>query len=332
MSFREIINQYRKQPQCKQETFRTVVLEQSDPGLEVAATGDIISFYNQVFVPCMKSHLLQSCSAPGPGPVPTPLASMSGALPPPPPQAATAVIGPGGKLSPIPGSSHTSPILAALQQTGSTLGRSPLGRSPLQQLQPAAYRSLFQGPGGPIGQDGTSPVPGTSPANPSRLRQSSGMMPPPPRPPASTAAFLAATAVGAGPGGPAAAHSGPLLGLPPHALEISAQRLERAHSAGRSTGSARSSPRTSARGSPARGSPARSGPGMAQAEHGEEVEGVRRSSRRQPSQPQQQEMPSGLATLLMALDSTQASADDDDGDGDAERGPARGSDAVQAGA
>jgi hypothetical protein len=69
---------------------------------------------------------------------------------------------------------------------------------------------------------------------------------------------------------------------------------------------------------------------MAQAEPGEEVEGVRRSSRRQPQQPQ--EMPSGLATLLMALDSTQAAADDDDGDGDAERGPQRGGDAVQAGA
>jgi hypothetical protein len=335
----------------------------------------------------MKSHLLQSCAAPGPGPVPTPIASLSG-VPPSAPPIAAAVIGPTGKMSPIALPGHTSghsPILQALhQQQAGGLGRSPLGRSPLQPLQPAAYRSLFSS-GGP---DGNSPVLGTSPANPSRLRQSSGMMPPPPRPPASTAAFLAATAVpGAGHhlgGAPAAQHPG----LEPP------QRLERASSAGRSSGSARSSPRTSARGSPARGSPARSGPfgaplacpGLLPAlpcpalpcpalpwckvqcaclpptrgwlapalllrplpptptahhhpvlppppagahsgeyERGEEVEGARRSSRRQQERQERaqqkeapQAMPSGLATLLMALDSTAAAEaaayEDEDGE------------------
>jgi hypothetical protein len=180
---------------------------------------------------------------------------MSG-VPPSAPPIAAAVIGPTGKMSPItlPGQhpSGHSPILQVLhqQQQAGALGRSPLGRSPLQPLQPAAYRSLFSSGGG--GSDGTSPVLGTSPANPSRLRQSSGMMPPPPRPPASTAAFLAATAV------PGAGHH---LGAAAAAHEsLPLQRLERASSAGRSSGSARSSPRASARGSPARHSPALSGP------------------------------------------------------------------------
>ena len=58
VSFKEIISQYRQQPQANQVVFRSVVLEQTNPGLQVAARGDIIQFYNQVFVPVMKQHLL----------------------------------------------------------------------------------------------------------------------------------------------------------------------------------------------------------------------------------------------------------------------------------
>ena len=52
MSFREIIAQYKKQPQATQAVFRSVNLEQSNPGLIPKGQGDIIAFYNQVFVPC----------------------------------------------------------------------------------------------------------------------------------------------------------------------------------------------------------------------------------------------------------------------------------------
>lgn len=59
VTFRDIIACYHKQPQCREETFWTVSLEQSDPELEVARRGDVIQFYNQVFVPEVKTRLLQ---------------------------------------------------------------------------------------------------------------------------------------------------------------------------------------------------------------------------------------------------------------------------------
>ncbi|PNH01487.1 Retinoblastoma-related protein, partial [Tetrabaena socialis] len=63
VSFREIIAQYRKQPQSQQSIFRSVVIEQSMPGLQITTRADIIAFYNQVFVPSMKSFLLQGESS-----------------------------------------------------------------------------------------------------------------------------------------------------------------------------------------------------------------------------------------------------------------------------
>jgi hypothetical protein len=48
ITFREIISHYKRQVHAKQEVFRTVVLEATDPGLVTLATGDIIAFYNQV--------------------------------------------------------------------------------------------------------------------------------------------------------------------------------------------------------------------------------------------------------------------------------------------
>nr|ADI46925.1 MAT3m [Volvox carteri f. nagariensis] len=59
VSFREIIGHYRKQPQAQQCIFRSVIIEQSNPGLQVSTRADIIAFYNQVFVPSMKSFLLK---------------------------------------------------------------------------------------------------------------------------------------------------------------------------------------------------------------------------------------------------------------------------------
>nr|BCL66114.1 retinoblastoma-like protein [Volvox africanus] len=60
VSFREIIAHYRKQPQAQPSIFRSVIIEQSNPALQVFRRADIIAFYNQVFVPAMKSYLLKN--------------------------------------------------------------------------------------------------------------------------------------------------------------------------------------------------------------------------------------------------------------------------------
>ena len=54
ISFKEIIQHYKKQPQAKTDIFRTVVITQSDPELLVSKTGDIIEFYNAIFIPTVK--------------------------------------------------------------------------------------------------------------------------------------------------------------------------------------------------------------------------------------------------------------------------------------
>ena len=59
ISFKEIIQHYKKQPQAKTEIFRTVIIAQSDPDLMVSRTGDIIEFYNAVFIPTVKSFVLK---------------------------------------------------------------------------------------------------------------------------------------------------------------------------------------------------------------------------------------------------------------------------------
>ncbi len=48
ITFREIISHYKRQVHSRQEVFRTVVLQQTDPGLVTQTTGDIIAFYNAV--------------------------------------------------------------------------------------------------------------------------------------------------------------------------------------------------------------------------------------------------------------------------------------------
>ncbi|CEG00420.1 Retinoblastoma-associated protein, A-box [Ostreococcus tauri] len=58
VQFKDIIYQYSKQPQCTEEIFWTVVIEQTDPELEVSTRGDIISFYNKVFVSRVRTFLL----------------------------------------------------------------------------------------------------------------------------------------------------------------------------------------------------------------------------------------------------------------------------------
>ena len=57
--FRDVIYHYQKQPQCREEVFWTVVVSQTDPGLEVKQHGDIIQFYNDVFIPEIKTFLLE---------------------------------------------------------------------------------------------------------------------------------------------------------------------------------------------------------------------------------------------------------------------------------
>lgn len=59
ISFKEIIQHYKKQPQAKTDIFRTVIIAQSEPELAVSQTGDIIEFYNSVFIPTVKPFVLQ---------------------------------------------------------------------------------------------------------------------------------------------------------------------------------------------------------------------------------------------------------------------------------
>lgn len=56
--FKEIISVYKKNPSRPQEVFRSVVVSQSNPSLEVTKKGTVIEFYNKVFMPVMKDPLL----------------------------------------------------------------------------------------------------------------------------------------------------------------------------------------------------------------------------------------------------------------------------------
>ncbi|KAJ9505708.1 hypothetical protein QJQ45_006424 [Haematococcus lacustris] len=78
ISFKEIIVHYRRQPQASQTVFRSVVLKQSLPELQVLARGDIIAFYNQLFVPLMKQFLLRDGGTAPTGlpPIPPPCAAL----------------------------------------------------------------------------------------------------------------------------------------------------------------------------------------------------------------------------------------------------------------
>jgi retinoblastoma-like protein 1 len=70
VAFRDIIYHYRKQPQCKPYVFRNVLLDaavnKNVGKVGQARTGDIIKFYNEVFVPSTKSFLLHLGSNAGP--------------------------------------------------------------------------------------------------------------------------------------------------------------------------------------------------------------------------------------------------------------------------
>ncbi|MEW5315772.1 MAG: hypothetical protein WDW38_007178 [Sanguina aurantia] len=72
--FKDIVAQYRTQPQSSQALVRSVALEVSNPGLQAISRGDIISFYNQAFVPAMKGFLMAQHAA-TPLPLPPPVAA-----------------------------------------------------------------------------------------------------------------------------------------------------------------------------------------------------------------------------------------------------------------
>lgn len=62
LTFREIIFNYRKQPQCKPQVFRSVFVDWSSerrPGKTGQEHLDIITFYNEVFVPAVKQLLVE---------------------------------------------------------------------------------------------------------------------------------------------------------------------------------------------------------------------------------------------------------------------------------
>ncbi|XP_057866419.2 retinoblastoma-related protein isoform X3 [Cryptomeria japonica] len=70
LAFREIVAQYRKQPQCKPQVFRNVFIDWSltnHPGKTGQDTVDIIAFYNEVFVHTMKPFLVQFAPNAAPG-------------------------------------------------------------------------------------------------------------------------------------------------------------------------------------------------------------------------------------------------------------------------
>ncbi|KAF6261466.1 cyclin-like protein [Scenedesmus sp. NREL 46B-D3] len=116
ITFREIISHYKRQAHAKQEVFRTVALQQTDPGLVTQSTGDIIAFYNAVFVPVMKNFLLTTVQQPAASGNGSSGARSdrqnSGELPAASEAAATAAAQPAGSQSPI----HTALMHAAHQQ------------------------------------------------------------------------------------------------------------------------------------------------------------------------------------------------------------------------
>ncbi|GKV39649.1 hypothetical protein SLEP1_g47391 [Rubroshorea leprosula] len=62
LTFREIINNFRKQPQCKPQVFRSVFVDQSIPqhnGRTGQEHVDIITFYNEIFIPSVKPLLVE---------------------------------------------------------------------------------------------------------------------------------------------------------------------------------------------------------------------------------------------------------------------------------
>ncbi|GMH38323.1 hypothetical protein BSKO_06207 [Bryopsis sp. KO-2023] len=61
--FKDIIQHYRHQPQNRPVVFKTVVIQQSEPDLKPQKLGDIIEFYNKIFVPNLKSFLLSNVQA-----------------------------------------------------------------------------------------------------------------------------------------------------------------------------------------------------------------------------------------------------------------------------
>ncbi|KMZ75895.1 Retinoblastoma-related protein [Zostera marina] len=62
LTFKEIINSYKKQPQCRPQVFRSVFIDWSTTGRD-GKTGqehvDIITFYNEVFIPSVKPLLIE---------------------------------------------------------------------------------------------------------------------------------------------------------------------------------------------------------------------------------------------------------------------------------
>ena len=121
VAFRDIIYHYQKQPQCREEVFWTVILQQTDPELEVQKRGDIIGFYNKVFVPRVKNFLLSLKTLPPPDPNQPPVGLTSPArasmLMPPPSSPGPAGYGGGASASPggAPASKCLSPLPAGLQ-------------------------------------------------------------------------------------------------------------------------------------------------------------------------------------------------------------------------
>ena len=63
ISFKELLQHYKKQPQARPDIFRSVIIEQSPNDLAVTKTGDIIEFYNAVLIPAIKNFVLE-CAPP----------------------------------------------------------------------------------------------------------------------------------------------------------------------------------------------------------------------------------------------------------------------------
>ena len=64
ISFKEMLQHYKKQPQARPDIFRSVIIEQSPNDLAVTKTGDIIEFYNAVLIPAIKNFVLECAPHP----------------------------------------------------------------------------------------------------------------------------------------------------------------------------------------------------------------------------------------------------------------------------
>ncbi|GAQ86653.1 retinoblastoma-related protein [Klebsormidium nitens] len=141
VTFKDIIACYRKQPQYRPDTIRTVALKHNVPLPDAGTpprpdTGDVIKLYNQVFVPRVKAALLRVAQETVPQPEAAPVEPAGTAAPGSPPRAPPA-------SAPLPGSPFANLPAAAFspKKVASGIYVSPLKGHRAGQYLAATPRS-----------------------------------------------------------------------------------------------------------------------------------------------------------------------------------------------